>query len=61
MDNSFNALMDLLTELSIKYSADLASMSMKEVQRILSSTDWARLEFFMKHGGKKPYTPKVVH
>lgn len=45
-------LMEKMVKLSIKYQADIASMSMKQVKNILTRADWIELSLFMKTGGR---------
>lgn len=54
-----NPLMKKLVQLSIKYNADIASMSMAEAKRVLSKEDWFSLEQFMKHGGRDERTQSL--
>ena len=43
-------LMDILVRMSIKYQADIASMTMEQVQNLVSDDDWAKLHEIMKYG-----------
>ena len=43
-------LMDILVRMSIKYQADIASMTMEQVQNLVSDDDWAKLHKIMKYG-----------
>ena len=45
-------LMDILVRMSIKYQADLASMTMDEVFKLVSLNDWKRIQEIMKYGKK---------
>ena len=43
-------LMDILVRMSIKYQADIASMTMEQVQKLVSDDDWEKLHEIMKYG-----------
>jgi len=45
-------LMDILVRMSIKYQADLASMTIDEVFKLVSPNDWKRIQEIMKYGKK---------
>ena len=45
-------LIDILVRMSIKYQADLASMTIDEVFKLVSPNDWKRIQEIMKYGKK---------
>ena len=52
-----NPLERKVAKLSIKYQADLMSMSYKSVIKILSQEDWSDLSSFIKNGCRE----RIVH
>tara|TARA_Y100000004_G_scaffold167966_1_gene200948 strand:+ start:824 stop:1012 length:189 start_codon:yes stop_codon:yes gene_type:complete len=46
-----------MVKLSIKYQADLMSMTFEDVENILSTKDWQDLSAFIKNGCKE----RVLH